>query len=35
MSKRGSKFKRLLIDLKECNLSAAFHVESEYIQLMK
>ena len=35
MSKRGSKFKRLLIDLKECNLSAAFQVESEYIQLVK
>ena len=35
MSKRGSKHKRLLIDLKECNLSAAFQVESEYIQLLK
>lgn len=35
MSKRGSKYKRLLIDLKECNLSAAFQVESEYIQLLK
>ena len=35
MSKRGSKFKRLLIDLKECNLSAAFYVETEYIQLLK
>ena len=35
MSKRGSKFKRLLIDLKECNLSAAIQVESEFIQLMK
>ena len=35
MSKRGSKHKCLLIDLKECNLSAAFQVESEYIQLLK
>ena len=35
MSKRGSKFKRLLIDLQECNLSAAIQVESEYIQLLK
>ena len=35
MSKRGSKCHRLLIDLKDCNLSAAFHVESEYIQLLK
>ena len=35
MSKRGSKHKRLLIDLKECNLSAAIQVESEYIQLLK
>ena len=35
MSKRGSRFKRLLIDIQECNLSAAFHVETEYIQLMK
>ena len=35
MSKRGSKFKRLLIDLQECNLSAAFQVESEYIQLVR
>ena len=33
MSKRGSKHKRLLIDLKECNLSASIQVESEYIQL--
>ena len=35
MSKRGSKHKRLLIDLKECNLSAAIQVESEFIQLLK
>ena len=35
MSKRGSKTKRLLIDLQECNLSAAIQVESEYIQLVK
>ena len=34
MSKRGSKHKRLLIDLQECNLSAAFQVESDYIQLL-
>ena len=35
MSKRGSKFKRLLVDLRECNLAAAIQVESEFIQLMK
>ena len=35
MSKRGSKHKRLLIDLQECNLSAAIQVETEYIQLLK
>ena len=35
MSKCGSKFKRLLVDLPECNLSAAVQVESEYIQLLK
>lgn len=35
MSKRGSKHKRLLVDLKECNLSAAIHVESDFIQLVK
>ena len=35
MSKRGSKSKRLLIDLQECNLSAAIQVESEFIQLVK
>ena len=35
MSKKGSKFKRLLIDLRECNLAAAIQVESEFIQLMK
>ena len=35
MSKRGSKFKRLLVDLRECNLAAAMQVESEFIQLMK
>ena len=35
MSKRGSKSKRLLIDLQECNLSAAILVETEYIQLVK
>ena len=35
MSKRGSKFKRLLIDLRECNLSAAIQVEAEYIQIIK
>ena len=35
MSKRGSKTKRLLIDLQECNLSAAILVETEYIQIIK
>ena len=35
MSKRGSKFKRLLVDLEDCNLTAAIEVESEYIQLVK
>ena len=35
MSKRGSKHKRLLIDLQECNLSAAIQVDTEYIQLLK
>ena len=35
MSKRGSKYKRLLIDLKECNLSASIQVETDYIQLLK
>lgn len=35
MSKRGSKVKRLIIDLEECNLSAAIQVESEYIRLVK
>ena len=35
MSKKGSRFKRLLVDLQECNLSAAIQVESEYIQLLK
>ena len=35
MSKRGSKSKRLLIDLKECNLAAAIQVESDFIQLLK
>ena len=35
MGKKGSKFKRLLVDLRECNLSAAIQVESEFIQLMK
>ena len=35
MSKRGSKYKRLLIDLQECNLSAAIQVESEFIQLLR
>ena len=35
MSKRGSKFKRLLVDLQECNLSAAIQVESDFIQLLK
>ena len=34
MSKRGSRSKRLLIDIQECNLSAAFQVESDYIQLL-
>lgn len=34
MSKRGSKHKRLLVDLTECNLSASIQVESEYIQLI-
>ena len=35
MTKKGSKFKRLLIDLQECNLSAAILVESEYIQVLE
>ena len=35
MNKRGSKTKRLLIDLQECNLSAAILVETEYIQIIK
>ena len=35
MSKRVSKFKRLLVDLEDCNLTAAIQVESEYIQLVK
>ena len=35
MGKRDSKVKRLLIDLEECNLSAAIQVEAEYIQLIK
>ena len=35
MSKRGSKYKHLLIDLEECNLSAAIQVETELIQLLK
>ena len=35
MSKKGSKSKRLLIDLQQCNLSAAIQVESEFIQLLK
>ena len=35
MSKRGRKFKRLLVDLQDCNISAAIQVESEYIQLLK
>ncbi len=35
MSKRGGKVKRLLIDLQECNLSAAIQVETEFIQLVK
>ena len=35
MSKRGSKHKRLLIDLQACNLSAAIQVETEYIQIVK
>ena len=30
-----SLFISLLVDLKECNLSAAIQVESEFIQLMK
>ena len=35
MSKRGSKQKRLLVDLEACNLSAAIQVESDFIQLLK
>ena len=35
MTKKGSKHKRLLIDLKDCNLSAAILVQSDYIQLLK
>ena len=34
MTKKGSKFKRLLIDLQECNLSAAILVESDFIQVL-
>ena len=34
MSRRGSKVKRLIIDLEECNLSAAIQVDSEYIKLL-
>ena len=35
MTKKGSKFKRLLIDLQECNLSAAILVESDFIQVLE
>ena len=35
MTKRGSRFKHLLIDLQECNLSAAILVESEFIQVLE
>lgn len=35
LSKRGSKIKRLLIDLTDCKLSAALQVEPEYIQVLK
>lgn len=35
MSQRGSKVKRLIIDLEECQLSAAIQVQPEYIQLIK
>ena len=35
MSNRGSKYKHMLIDLQECNLSAAIQVETELIQLVK
>ena len=35
MGKRDSKVKRLLVDLEECNLSAAIQVEAEYIKLVK
>ena len=35
MSKVGSKYKRLLVDLQECNLSAAIQVESDFIQLLE
>lgn len=35
MNKRGSKTKRLIIDLNMCNLSAAVQLEPEYIQLLK
>lgn len=34
LSRRGSKVKRLIIDLEECNLSAAIQVDSEYIKLL-
>ena len=35
MTKKGSKFKHLLIDLQECTLSAAILVESEFIQVLE
>lgn len=34
MSKRGSKTKRIILDLEECSLSAAVEVEAEYIQIV-
>lgn len=35
MTRQGSKVKRLIIDLEECNLSAAVQVETEYIQVVE
>ena len=35
MSRRGSKTKRIILDLEECSLSAAVEVEAEYIQIIK
>ena len=34
MTKRGSRVKRLIIELEACNLAAAVQIEPEYIQLL-